>query len=997
MAGGTGNNTFHFGKGDGQDLIQYSYDTTAGKLSTLVLKAGVAPSEVQVRQVYDSTFGSATGALEVTIAGTTDKVTINGFFYGDDPANAYNGVQQIKFTDGGVIWNWATLKAKLYAGSAGNDTVRGSAAADTLNGLAGNDSLNGAGGNDIVNGGDGNDTLQGEAGDDLVDGGLGDDLIQGGDGIDNLKGAGGNDNLDGGLGNDVLEGGLGNDTVAGGTGNNTFHFGKGDGQDLIQYSYDTTAGKLSTLVLKAGVAPSEVQVRQVYDSTFGSATGALEVTIAGTTDKVTINGFFYGDDPANAYNGVQQIKFTDGGVIWNWATLKAKLYAGSAGNDTVRGSAAADTLNGLAGNDSLNGAGGNDIVNGGDGNDTLQGEAGDDLVDGGLGDDLIQGGDGIDNLKGAGGNDNLDGGLGNDVLEGGLGNDTVAGGTGNNTFHFGKGDGQDLIQYSYDTTAGKLSTLVLKAGVAPSEVQVRQVYDSTFGSATGALEVTIAGTTDKVTINGFFYGDDPANAYNGVQQIKFTDGGVIWNWATLKAKLYAGSAGNDTVRGSAAADTLNGLAGNDSLNGAGGNDIVNGGDGNDTLQGEAGDDLVDGGLGDDLIQGGDGIDNLKGAGGNDNLDGGLGNDVLEGGLGNDTVAGGTGNNTFHFGKGDGQDLIQYSYDTTAGKLSTLVLKAGVAPSEVQVRQVYDSTFGSATGALEVTIAGTTDKVTINGFFYGDDPANAYNGVQQIKFTDGGVIWNWATLKAKLYAGSAGNDTVRGSAAADTLNGLAGNDSLNGAGGNDIVNGGDGNDTLQGEAGDDLVDGGLGDDLIQGGDGIDNLKGAGGNDNLDGGLGNDVLEGGLGNDTVAGGTGNNTFHFGKGDGQDLIQYSYDTTAGKLSTLVLKAGVAPSEVQLRKVYDTAFGNATGALEIAIAGTTDKVVVNGFFYGNNPVNSYNGVQQIQFSGGIRPGSRDHRCEGFGRIIRGGTGGPGCFRRGLESAKAASRGRRDGRVRQP
>jgi hypothetical protein len=60
------------------------------------------------------------------------------------------------------------------------------------------------------------------------------------------------------------------------------------------------------------------------------------------------------------------------------------------------------------------------------------------------------------------------------------------------------------------------------------------------------------------------------------------------------------------------------------------------------------------------------------------------------------------------------------------------------------------------------------------------------------------------------------------------------------------------------------------------------------------------------------------------GQDLIQYSYDTTAGKLSTFLFKAGVAPSEVQLRKVYDTAFGGATGALEISIAGTTDKVAV-------------------------------------------------------------------------
>ena len=52
-----------FGKGDGQDLVRLSYDTTPGKLSTLQLKAGVDPSELMLKQVYDNDTGG--NALEV--------------------------------------------------------------------------------------------------------------------------------------------------------------------------------------------------------------------------------------------------------------------------------------------------------------------------------------------------------------------------------------------------------------------------------------------------------------------------------------------------------------------------------------------------------------------------------------------------------------------------------------------------------------------------------------------------------------------------------------------------------------------------------------------------------------------------------------------------------------------------------------------------------------------------------------------------------------------
>ncbi|MDN6870642.1 calcium-binding protein [Aeromonas caviae] len=802
-----GNNTYLFGKGDDQDLVQSVFNNTAVKLNTLQLKSGVTPSEVVLRLVDDSDYWWAGNnfALEVSIAGTTDKITFNGFFYDNNPDNDYNPLQQIKFADGS-FWDLTTILAKIYEGSPAADTITGTIA------------------NDIISGADGDDTLYGRNGD------------------------------------DTLNGGAGNDTLNGGRGNNTYLFGKGDGQDLVHNAYDDTAGKLNTLQFKSGVAPSEVVLRRVDDDHYNDGNNfALEVSIAGTTDKITFNGFFYSNNPDNNYNTLQQIKFADGS-FWDFATIQAKIYEGTPADDILIGTIANDIISGAAGDDTLYGGGGGDTMSGGTGNDTLIGEDGADTLDGGTGNDGLYGGDGAD------------------TLDGGAGNDTLDGLTGNDTYLFGKGDGQDLVHRYYDATVGKLKTLQLKSGVAPSELVLRLVDDSEVSWAGNdfALEVSIAGTTDKITFNGFFHNYNPDNSDNPLQQIKFADGS-FWDLTTILTKLYEGSPAADTLTGTIA------------------NDIISGADGDDTLYGRNGDDTLNGGTGNDTLYGDDGAD------------------TLDGGAGNDTLYGHGGDNTYLFGKGDGQDLVHSAYDDTAGKLNTLQFKSGVAPSEVVLRQVYDIYGWAGSAALEVSIAGTTDKITFKGVFDSNNPDNNYNTLQQIKFADGS-FWDLTTILAKIYEGSPAADTLTGTIANDNINGAAGDDGLHGGGGDDTLNGGTGNDTLYG------------------------------ND------GADTLDGGTGNDTLNGGRGNNTYLFGKGDGQDLVRSANDDTVGKLNTLQLKSGVAPSEVVLRLVDDSEVSWAVDnfALEVSIAGTTDKITFNGFFHNNNPDNSDNPLQQIKFADG-------------------------------------------------
>ena len=91
-------------------------------------KSGVLPSEVVARRVHDSEYADEN--LELSIAGTTDKITVRSFFRSNDSANGSNPVQ-VKFADG-TVWNTATIMSKLFAGTAAADSIAGTKAADVI-------------------------------------------------------------------------------------------------------------------------------------------------------------------------------------------------------------------------------------------------------------------------------------------------------------------------------------------------------------------------------------------------------------------------------------------------------------------------------------------------------------------------------------------------------------------------------------------------------------------------------------------------------------------------------------------------------------------------------------------------------------------------------------------------------------------------------------------------------------------------------------------------
>jgi Ca2+-binding RTX toxin-like protein len=549
----------------------------------------------------------------------------------------------------------------VVAVTAENRTLTGTTAADTLTGFSGNDTLSGAAGND---------TLIGNAGDDRLDGGAG------------------NDSMTGGVGNDVY--------VVDSATDATVEVAAG-GTDTVEASLSWTLG-----------------------------TELENLTLTGTT---AINGT--GNAVANVITG-------NGG---------ANTLSGAAGNDTLIGNAGDDRLDGGAGSDSMTGGVGNDVYvvdattdatveAAAGGTDTVEARIswtlGTELENltltgttaiNGTGNavaNVITGNSGANTLSGAAGNDTLIGNAGDDRLDGGAGNDSMTGGAGNDVY---------VVDSATD------ATVEAAAGGAD---RVESRINWTLG--TEVENLTLTGTT---AING------TGNAL---------------------ANVITGNSGANTLSSAAGNDTLNGGAGNDSVDGGAGNDVIlfGKGDGQDTLT-EATADATAGKLnvlrfksgvavsevtvkkvGTDLeVLIGTGTDKVtvKGfytgtgptastnplqqiefadgtvwnlaaiqsrvTGGSTlpvkNLVGTTGADTMFGDTGNNVLDGGTGNDTYFFGAGQGQDQVR---DLEWGA-NTDVLKF---LSGVQAEQLW---FRNTGNDLEISIIGTTDKVTVRDWYQGE--------------------------------------------------------------------------------------------------------------------------------------------------------------------------------------------------------------------------------------------------------------------------------------
>jgi Ca2+-binding RTX toxin-like protein len=533
-------------------------------------------------------------------------------------------------------------------------------------GTSGADTLTGGNTDDVIAGFSGDDRLYGQAGDDVFDGGEGRDSVYGGNG------------------NDTLRGGTGSgDYLSGDAGNDTYLFGIGDGNTTI-YNRDTDTERQDVLRFLEGVDPADVVATR--------SSSNLLLTVQSTGEVITVQSYFYQDgDGGYALNAIE---FADG-TRWDVDIIRDLVLQATDGADTLIGYDTDDVISGLDGNDTLQGGNGADFVLGGAGNDYADGGNGADFVLGGDGNDRVYGQNGDDMLSGGDGDDAIYGGAGDDVLYGGEGRDYLSGDSGNDTYFVGVGDGNTTI-YNRDIDTERQDVLRFLEGVDPADVVATR--------SSSNLLLTVQSTGEVVTVQSHFY-QDGEGGY-AINAVEFADG-TRWDAEALKDLVQQGTIGADSLYGYAGDDVLDGQAGNDTLYGADGNDTLSGGEGNDYLYGNEGNDVITGDAGNDHVYGQNGDDVLDGGEGRDSVYGGNGNDILRGGTGNgDYLSGDAGNDTYLIGIGDGNTTIS-NYDTEA---------ASVDSARFEDVSMEDLWFSRSGNNLQITVAGTEDRVTISSWY-----------------------------------------------------------------------------------------------------------------------------------------------------------------------------------------------------------------------------------------------------------------------------------------
>jgi VCBS repeat-containing protein len=794
-----GNDTYLFGRGDGQDTV-IDGDYTTGNTDTLRFKEGVLPSDVKlIRSGND---------LVLAIRGSSDQVTLKQYF--DEAWNGANGpwlIERIAFADGTVL-SFADVQAILFAGSEEAETIIGSRAADVLTGQ---------GGDDVLLGGEGRD---------ILDGGAGKDVLRGGGVI--------------GWGNQVYDGNGEGDT---------YRFGRGDGNDtIIEDSWQQ--GETDRIELKAGVLPSDVRLERVRTVNGWQVSDDLKITIRDTGETLTIKNHF---SESNRY-AVEEIAFADG-TLWDAETIKSRSLLGEAGDDVLRGfNGRDDVLVGGAGNDMLEGGSGADTYRFGlgDGQDvinegytagtdtvelaagvtpldvtvrwTLQGDMAVTLPDGSK---LTVRGQadtwsterGIEQLRFAddtvwdrselasralvatAGDDAIVGGYQDDTLDGGSGNDQFQDLGGYDTYLFGTGDGQDAIADNY-------GRVLFKPGIGQNDVA--------FTREGNDLIATVTASGDAVRVK------DWLNSWQRIDRFDF-DNGARLNVNDVLAKLNV-SEGAEILYGSPGEDALVGTEKDSTLYGREGNDVLTGGAGSDQLFGEAGDDTLDGGADRDWLYGGDG------------------------------------NNSYRVAMGMGLDNALGASLAVAS--DTVVFAPGIRPEDVSV-QLGDASWSGQAGDVGyynlVIGIGGNDALVVRTNNWDDLGRGA---LQHFRFDDG-TEWTLADVIARADGGKMGWQQRYWGDSTDIVGSQADDDIYDYTGQSVTVRSRGNNDNVHLEAGNDRVSAGSGDDNVYSGAGEDLVAGEAGNDNLNAGVGDDVVvfNHGDGNDTLLTEDGTDTLSFG----------------------------------------------------------------------------------------------------------------------------------------
>ncbi|MCP4167672.1 MAG: tandem-95 repeat protein, partial [Chloroflexi bacterium] len=917
LVGGTGNDTlrgmegddrFLFNLGDGADSL--ILDDAAG-FDTVAFGAGIALTDLELQKDFDD--------LLIHVGSGGDQLRLVGWF-NDNYAD--KKIDQFSFADDSVLSRDELLAQKQIL----------------VDGTKINGNLIGHEGTDLIVSDAQDDNLIGQAGDDVLIGGAGDDILNGGDGDDvfrfNLGDGQDRINLDDADGLDTLEFGLGiatNDIQFYKDGSYDLIIRVGDGGDHVRISHwynsgyagkrvdqfsfnDGTVWDSATLETMSATPRTDVTPLVSATVTLGNIVegGSRQITAAellanasdadGDTLNITKLSVDFGTlidngdgswtyTPDTDNNGIARFTYqvTDGMLNFTATadlTVTPENDAPDSTGEVLLGTSAEDASRLITATELL--ATMSDV----DG-DTLtitaltvdNGEL-EDHNDGswtytpgaqfnGLVRFTCQVSDGTESLtqtaRLAVGEDRNDllGTNGIEYLNGTEAADYLNAQAGNDTLRGKVGDDILIGGAGDDNLYGGAGNDLFRFNLGDGQDTL--YLDDVDGVDT--LQFGVGITLDDLTLSKEYPYNLLIDVGNGGDRVRVQD----WFYAASNCNLdfIAFADGTTLSREELLAQKMVAVTGddsNDSLTGGDSRDIIEGMAGDDYLTGNAKDDHLNGGTGNDMLSGNDGNDELLGGSGDDSLMGHDGNDVITGGTGNDTLAGGAGDDTFHFNLGDGQDSILL--DDVDG-FDTLAFGAGITETDLTLEaQGVDLLLKVGAGGEQIRLVGWMSQ------------SNWDERIDRFLFADGAEL-SADELVAQHPVLVFGTD---------------GHDNIGGHDGADRILGNDGYDYISAQGGDDLLDGGAGNDQLHANDG------------------NDTLIGGAGYDHLYGGAGDDTFLFNRGDSYDVI--CLDDAEGN-DKLVFGEGIEISDLLLVKKHID--------LEIRIAGTDDKVIVENWFHPN------------------------------------------------------------------
>ena len=1002
LEGQSGDDTYIFGRGDGNDTI---YDQDGN--DTLILR-GLASTDV--------TFSRTTLNLIITINNTGESVTLEDQYVRANEQG--NAIENFQFTDTTLSFTQFNPDRFPLVTTYANETLEGSDFAETLDGRGGDATLIGHSGDTFLfDIGYGNETIIEERAQAAWDDRPGvvipvDASVQFGEAINRqnvIFTKEGNDlvisfvgysdtirivnqflNLDDQVryfkfydnsdgtpdyltANDVAEllqivpstrsntivvgqpdqpnvfDAPGNDTLVGGTAADTYAFSSGYGFETIEEA-PHAADVIDKVVFGATVNPDVIKLSR--DGT------DLVIDLGNGTDVLTIQDGL-------GTHGVDQYLFANG-TVWTLNDIENKLLIGTSGDDQIFG---------------------------------------------------------------------FDGRT--ETIDGGTGSDYLAGGTGDDTYVFGFGYGPDAI---YDT--GGNNTLLFKSGVTEDKVNFSIDGDNLIVKLTTGESVVILGGVGATPVQNFVFdnGNGPTLTLDQVRARILAAQDVIGNQFIDLNAPDAGSTfsvvGGDQISVSqGSVVTFNAGDGSAQITVPGPSvsaytvsfpDLASGDVTVRAVDANSGDVELDFPSGDRLdlpgvtndattvtLQFADGVTwsnarigaaliSAEVAADAPFILGTAGNDTIDAGIGTHEIIGNGGNDTFLFHAGDGSQTISDSSD-----VNNVLEITGYTASDVTISKLAPDQ-----NILVLTFAGSTDQITLNY------DANR-DGVTQIVFDDGTTLSQAQLFSTAIGTGTSQDGLLVGTSGDEVFDGGAGNHTIVGGGGDDvyIFNRGDGRDTITSKSAADgkgIVQFGAGitqsdivatrdasgdiilsiagtndsvtlvtptagwnsvvagvtfadgtslsyDDIAQsipvsndGGrivipsgagtslSGVE-ITGGNGNDFIQGGNGDDILIGGKGNDTLSGGPGSDTYFFAIGDGQDTIVDNGNGPSNETNRLVFGAGITPGDVS--------FVDPNGKDLVALIGAgSDRVTIQDML--DNPADE---IEQFVFANGTTLSASD------------------------------------------